>query len=82
MFTAIKESYVTKFDSPITAYMWYRMNEGMTPDEEASDEECGVARFGKRIIDWDSQGFVSSTRYQTEQECLVDYKLWAANISQ
>ena len=81
MFTAIKESYVTKFDSPITAYMWYRMNEGMTPDEEASDEECGVARFGKRIIDWDEQGFVSNSRYQTEEECLFDYERLAAMIN-
>jgi hypothetical protein len=61
MLTRWKDSYVTKYDSPFTAFL-----ASMDPDESGGSVEAPngwFARFGKNIVQEDSQGFVNRTRH-------------------
>lgn len=84
MYAEAKESYVHKFDSPFTAWLYDQSGNGCLDDETGSVEWSGwYGRMGRRVLVEDSQGFVSSTRFATEtaaQECLdaisAEYAEW------
>lgn len=57
-----------KFQSHMASYL-YGLDAG-SADEEMSDEHdsSGIARFGKRLLMWDSQGFVGVERCDSVEQ--------------
>lgn len=83
MLKELRESYVSKFDSPMTALLYYRSNEGWCDEETGSVEwEGWYGRIGKRIVQEDDRGFVTSHRYITEVEAIGTMELIAADYAE
>ena len=61
----------TKFSSPMARYINGQvLGHGDYGDEDWSDPDLseGAARYGRRVLSWDSQGFVDLATYATEDE--------------
>lgn len=83
MLKELQETYVYKFDSPMTAYLYYRCNEGWCDEETGSVEwEAWYGRIGRRIVWEDDRGFVGSSRYATESEAVGTMELIAADYAE
>lgn len=71
MRTELLETYHSKFDSPMAAYVYYRTTEGGLNGEDFASSDVGdgwAERFGNRIISEDSVGFVTWVRYDSVPE--------------
>jgi hypothetical protein len=78
----IKATYVSKFDSPITAYIYDRVIMNGLEDEQADDGfGWSVARVGKRVVYEHSTGFVGSIRFRTVAEAEAAFAEDAAQIA-
>lgn len=80
MYREAKDSYITKYDRPFTA--WLEDHVGSAWDEETSDGVGSwMGRVGRRVVVEDSQGFVTCVRYDTiegAQNAIRMYaRLWA-----
>jgi hypothetical protein len=66
----MRENYDTgygKYDSRITAYIAEHVLGISMEDEMACNSDLGegVARVGRRLVWWDSQGFYASVRFKS-----------------
>lgn len=69
MLNEYRELMTSGMDSPITAYLWDRVLGESGEDDSTSDGMGnGIALIGKRIVEWNDSGFVSSDRYGTAND--------------
>lgn len=78
----VRETYTPygKFDCRRSAIMYTLLMNGIEGDESTSDGDGEwIERYGRNILMGDNQGFVSSYRYDNEQEA-IDYFIMASNF--
>ena len=77
------DPYRHKFADAMSEYLWLlSMDSGW--DDQSGDVECSTgwfARFGKRLLFSDSQGFVGHDRFADEAACIAQYDLLATEYA-
>ena len=81
MYREYRDTYVAKYDSPMTAYLSDLANDGGEDEGggDAIDWHYYVSRVGRRIVMTESSGFVSSWRCASEDAASAEFAEFLAD---
>ena len=83
----MRENYDThfgKFDSPMAAFLFERvmMNGDFGDDEYSDGDGTWGIRYGRRVLEGDSQGFVYYVKFDTELAAEIAFRAAANTLDQ